>query len=54
MSKASLFFALMVRRSAVATAAALKSTVPALLDSLQWVAANDPEPKLRDLAASYL
>ncbi len=45
---------ILVRRSAISAAAALQQVVPQLSESLQWVAQNDPEPKLRELAAASL
>jgi HEAT repeat protein len=45
---------LMVRRSAIMAGVTLREQVPAIGDTLAWVAKNDPEPKLRELAAGYL
>jgi Lipoprotein amino terminal region len=44
----------MVRRSAVMAGVSLSEAVPELRNTLAWVAGNDPEPKMRELAGSYL
>ncbi|HEX7481590.1 MAG TPA: acyl-CoA dehydrogenase family protein, partial [Polyangiales bacterium] len=41
---------IMVRRSAVVAGAGLTGVVPEMRETLAWVASNDPEPKMRELA----
>jgi hypothetical protein len=43
----------MVRRGALMVGVALREDVPRLRDTIQWVAGNDPEPQMRELAAGY-
>jgi hypothetical protein len=45
---------IMVRRSAVVAGAGLTGVVPEMRETLAWVASNDPEPKMRELAGGYL